>query len=173
MESLKYAVFLSMNLGTIHLEAFAAIAGLSLVIAILVASLLRLRRWSWRNVFVVALPLWLAIGCYALSKGHQPAFAEWHKWQNSAPPRNGCLTYEPSFTRLYASYRMSRDEFTAWVANHPWRLRTGDMSLLYLDGDRLHLAEPELSYETDRASNGQQLRVYYKSGVMYVSYNSM
>lgn len=99
-------------------------------------------------------------------------FAAWHKWQNTAVPKDGCLTYEPDFSRLFATYEMSRDEFDEWVSNHAWRLHAGNNRLLRYDGLRLGFAEPELSFETDSTPNGKQLRVYYKSGVMYVSYNA-
>jgi hypothetical protein len=45
-----------MNLGKIHLETAAAIIAISFVIALLIASLLRLRRYSWRIVFIAAEP---------------------------------------------------------------------------------------------------------------------
>jgi hypothetical protein len=121
----------------------------------------------------VALPLWVVAGVVALDVGHHRIFVAWHKWQNNVLPRDGCLTYEPEFTRLYATYKMTQQQFKTWVAGHPWQLRVGDNGLLHHDGPRLGFSEPELSFETDSAPNGKQLRVYYESGIMYVSYNAM
>jgi len=162
-----------MNLGDIYLKTFAAIIAISFFIAVIVASLLRLRRCSWRSVFIAALPLWLVIGFLAVNLGHKRLFVAWQKLQNVTLPQTGCVSYEPDFTRLYATYKMDRDEFTTWVANHPWQLHVGDNTLLHHDGPRLGLDDPELSFETESAPNGKQLRVYYKSGIMYVSYNAM
>ncbi|MEZ6135536.1 MAG: hypothetical protein R3C53_11565 [Pirellulaceae bacterium] len=67
---------------------------------------------------------------------------------------------------------MTRQEFDIWVLDHPWHLRSGGNSLLHHDGPRFGLDQPEASFETDMAPNGKQLRVYYKSGKMYASYNS-
>jgi hypothetical protein len=162
-----------MNLGAVYLAAFAAIVTLSFTLAVSVASLLRLRHCSWRVVFVTAVPLWLAIGFPMLDLGHQRLFVAWHKWQNGALPQEGCLTYEPDVTRLYATYTMDRGTFESWVASHPWRLHAGDNGSLDHDASRFGFGEPELSFETDSAANGRQLRAYYKSGVMYAAYNAM
>ncbi|MBC8872891.1 MAG: hypothetical protein H8E44_25940 [Planctomycetes bacterium] len=162
-----------MNLGDIYLKTFAAIIGTSFVLALMVASLLRFRRCSWRTVILAALPIWVLLGFLILNTSHQRLFAAWHKSQNTALPKNGCRTYEPDFTRLYATYSLTRDEFEAWANNHPWQLHAGDNGLLHHDGPRLGFDEPELSFETDSAPNGKQLRAYYKSGIMYVSYNAM
>ena len=68
---------------------------------------------------------------------------------------------------------MTRPEFDAWVVNHPWQLKPGDNDLLHHDGPRLGLSEPDANFETEWDPNGRQLRVYFKSGIMYLSYNSM
>ena len=162
-----------MNLGSIYLKAFFAIIAITFVFALTVASLLRLRRCRWRTVVLAALPIWLIIGRLVLDTSHQRLFVAWHRWQNTALPQQGCLTYEPEFTRLYATYKMSRTEFQVWVNDHPWQLHAGDNGLLHHDGPRLGFDGPAFSFETDSAPNGKQLRVYYKSRIMYVSYNSM
>ena len=162
-----------MNLGVIYFKTFAAIVVMSFIFAVSVASLLRLRRCSWRTVIVVALIIWLAIGFPMLNLGHQRMFVAWHKWQNTALPQKGCLTYEPDFTGLYATYEMDRDEFEIWVTDHPWHLHVGDNGLLHHDGTRLRFDEAERSFETEPAPNGKQLRVYYNSDIKYVSYNAM
>ena len=161
-----------MNLGDIYLKTFAAIIAMTFLASLTVASLLRIWRFSWRSVIYAALPVWLALGFFILDTGHQGLFVAWHQWQNSVLPKHGCLTYEPDFYRLYATYEMTRQEFDIWVLDHPWHLRSGGNSLLHHDGPRFGLDEPEASFETDMAPNGKQLRVYYKSGKMYASYNS-
>lgn len=66
-----------------------------------------------------------------------------------------------------------RDEFEQWVSTHPWQLKPYDMAFVEHDSKRLNFAEPVLAYATEMASDGGQLRVYFKDGVMYVSYNAM
>lgn len=162
-----------MNLGNIYLKTFATIIATSFFLALAVASLLRYRRCSWRTVLLAALPIWLTMGFMALDVGHKRVFAAWHKWQNTVLPKQGCRTYDPGFRRLYATYSMTREDFNAWVSDHPWKLHAGNNGLLHHDGPRLGIDQPELNFETDSAPNGKQLRVYYKSGIMYVSYNAM
>ena len=126
-----------MNLGLIYIQSFLLIVVASSFVAFALASMLRLRRVSWHLVVVAALPLWLAIGFFALSELHQPLFVVSHRWQNEAVPATGCLTYEAEFNRLYAAYRMNRDDFIDWVESHLWNLRLGNNSLLHHDGTRL------------------------------------
>ncbi len=59
------------------------------------------------------LPLWLAIGFFMLDIFHHRLFVVWHRYQNEAVPQQGCLTYDPDFYRLYATYQMSVEE---WIA---------------------------------------------------------
>lgn len=162
-----------MNLGDIYLKTFAVIIAFSFVLAVMATSLLRLRQCSWRTIVLAAIPIWLAVGFLLLNLCHQPLFTAWHKLQNTTLPNHGCLTYEPDFTRLYATYRMTREQFETWVTNHPWQFHAGNNGLLHHDGPRLGMDGPELSFETESASNGKQLRVYFKLGTMYVSYNAM
>ena len=163
-----------MNLGDIYLKTFLALTAGSLVLSCLLVSLLRFwRRVPWVDI------LWIGclLGCFAAivanTSLHRRLFVSWHRAQNDAVPATGCVTYEPDFTRLYATYRMTRPEFDAWIANHPWKLKPGDNGLLHHDGPRFGLDEPDAGFETEMAPNGRQLRVYFKSGIMYVSYNSM
>lgn len=163
-----------MNFGDIYLKSFAVIVGASFLIAVMIASPLRFwRRTSWQTVVLTALPIWLILGFLALDWGHRRLFVTWHRWQNTALPSDGCLTYEPSFARLYATYEMTRDEFKRWARNHPWELQPSGNELLPSDGPRLGLDSPELCFASEMGPNGKQLRVYYKTGTMYVSYNSM
>lgn len=163
-----------MNLGDIYLKTFLALIGMAFVLSFLMAALLRVRRRvSWKNVLCIGCLLGCFAAFIAVKPLHRPLFILWHKAQNDAAPATGCLTYEPDFTRLYATYQMTRPEFDAWVANHPWKLKPGDNGLLHHDGPRFGLNEPDASFETEMAPNGKQLRVYFKYGIMYLSYNSM
>ena len=171
-----------MNLGDIYLKTFLVLTTMALVLSCLlalvlsrlVASLLRFRRRvSWADVLCFGFLLGCFVAFTANMLLHRPLFVAWHKAQNDAVPTTGCLTYDPHFTRLYATYQMTRTEFDTWVANHPWELRPGDNGLLHHDGPEFDLGEPDASFETEMAPNGRQLRVYFKSGIMYVSYSSM
>jgi hypothetical protein len=163
-----------MNLGVVYIKSFLLIISVSFVFSFGIASLLRFfRRVSWQPIFAIAITIWLCIGFFGLNNWHEKLFNAWHRWQNEAMPSKGCITYEPDFTRLFATYRMTRPEFEAWVTSHPWKLNPGDNGLLYHDRGRLGFNSPELSFETETAPNGKQLRVYFESGIMYVSYNSM
>ena len=161
-----------MNLGDIYVKSFALIIAMSFVASLAIASLLRFRRFSWQTVGYVALPLWLAMAFFLLETNHHRLFVVWHQWQNGVLPKERALTCEPSFFRLYATYEMSRPEFDLWVQGHPWNLQLGNNSVLYHDGPRFGIEEPEASFETEMEPNGKQLRVYYKSGKMYAAYNS-
>jgi hypothetical protein len=163
----------NMNLGDIYFKTFAVIVAVSFLLALALTSLLRLRKFSWQVVVYAALPVWLVLGYLLLDAYHQSCFVAWHRWQNTALPNQGCLTYEPELHRLYATYDMDRSDFEAWVRSHPWQLGAGSNGLLHHDGPRLGFDAPELSFETAMAPNGQQLRVYFKAGIVYVSYNSL
>ncbi|GAB5406149.1 MAG: hypothetical protein Aurels2KO_43800 [Aureliella sp.] len=129
--------------------------------------------WTWRSICLAALPLWLVIGFCGLEYLHQPLFVALHQGQNTSLPSEGCLSYEPSFGRLFASYRMSREELDRWVSSFPVKMEPYDNAFLDFDAERLGFTDAEASYATPMASNGNQLRVYYSEGVMYVSYNVM
>ena len=162
-----------MNLGYIYLLSFFALIVCSLFISILGASILRNWHFSWRSIIICALPTWLVLGFFSLDTFHQPLFVAWHQKQNTALPREGCLIYRPSFGHLYAIYTMDREKFSSWVTRHPWKLHPGNNDLLFADGPVLGCSAPELNYETEMAPNGGQLRVYYETGKMFVSYNVM
>lgn len=164
-----------MNLGSICLWSAVAIVGAACLIALLVAVAMRCnprtRRLDPVKVFVVLAGLFL---CGGLFWGYEPLFAAWHRAQNTAVPSAGCLSYEPSFWQLYATYRMTRPEFDQWVQQHPWQLRPEDAPSIR-ERDRTHweIAEPEAAYASPAAPNGCQLRVYFLHDTMYVSYNVM
>jgi hypothetical protein len=165
----------AMNLGDIFIKTAAAIFLSACLASLLVALILRYakkaRWWISLTVFVVLAPVLTYAGLYF---GHHPLFVAWHRSQNEVLPRTGCLTYEPSFLRLHASYRMSRAEFDAWIKNHPWRLSPYDVSPIPAqDAEDLGISRPDTAFATERAPSGKQLRVYYKNGTMYVSYWAM
>ncbi|XZE42797.1 hypothetical protein SH467x_002331 [Pirellulaceae bacterium SH467] len=161
-----------MNLGLIYLCSMMAILVATYGVALLLASILKVWRWGWGTVAFVAIPIWFFLGVFCLDSYLPSVFSGWHRWQNGALPREHCLTYEPSFYRLYASYRMSPEAFDSWVATHDWSLHAVENGLHVNDGEKLKLDNPERTYATEPAPNGKQLRVYYRSGVMYVAYNS-
>ena len=163
-----------MNLGDIYLKTFLALTGMAFLLSFLMASLLRIRRRaSWGTVFGIGCSVGIFAAFFANMSLHRPLFVSWHKAQNDAVPTTGSLTYEPDFFELNATCQMTRPEFDAWVGSHPWNLEPGDNSFLHHDGPSFGLSEPEASFETEMAPNGRQLRVYFKSGIMYLSYNSM
>jgi hypothetical protein len=164
-----------MNLGDISIKSIAAICVGSCLLALLIVLVVwHVKRIRWTTFFVALIPLALVLcvaGCYF---GHGPLFAAWHRAQNTVLPSNGCLTYEPSFFRLYATYRMSRAEFDEWAKGHPWRLASSNEGRVpACDAEALRFGHPEAAYASEAAPNGGQLRVYYANGTMYVAYFAM
>ena len=113
-----------MNLGDVYIKAavYICIGGCLLALSIvLLQRCLKKTPWPVSIGIFVVLTFMLSIGgCYF---GHYPLFRAWHHSQNQVLPQEGCLTYEPSFLRLHASYRMSRAEFDEWAQRHPWPLK--------------------------------------------------
>jgi hypothetical protein len=164
-----------MNLGGVFMETVAAICVGACLLALLVSLVLRYcrktRRLASLTLFVILASVLFLAGLYF---AHRPLFAAWHRSQNVLLPQAGCLTYEPSFFRLYASYRMSRAEFDAWIKHHPWHLSPYDKRLIVpQDAQHLGLTRPDAAYASEPAPNGRQLRVYYENGIMYASYWAM
>jgi hypothetical protein len=164
-----------MNLGDIYLKTSLVLLVGSFGIGFLVALIWRLfKKIRWTTIAGITILGGLA-SLLILPGFHHTLFTAWHRHQNQYVPKNGCITYEPEFTRLYATYEMDRATFDQWVKNHPWPLKPSedDGFLKTHDGPRLKLDSPAVSFSTEPAPNGQQLRVYFKDGVMYLSYNSM
>lgn len=164
-----------MNLGEVFIETAFVICLVACLLALSVALILRyMKRTRWfvsLTVFVVLVSVLVGGGLYF---GHSPLFAAWHRFRNNVLPRTDCLTYEPSFFRLYATYRMSRAEFDAWIARHPWHLTPCDeRQIASQDAEQLGFAQPDAAYASEPAPNGRQLRVYFKNDTMYVSYWAM
>lgn len=68
---------------------------------------------------------------------------------------------------------MDAATFERFVASHPWELRPYDSSLESSDAQRLGFGDPQAAYATEMAPNGNQLRVYFENGTMFLSYNVM
>jgi hypothetical protein len=160
-----------MNLGGVFIRTAVAICLGACLLALVVALILRYKKTRWPDPLTAFFVLALVLSCGGLYFGHGPLFVAWHRAQNEALPRANCLTYEPSFLRLYASYRMSRAEFDAWVKNHPWHLSPcNERHIVDKDAEHLGFTRPDAAYATEPEPNGRQLRVYHENGTMYVSY---
>lgn len=163
-----------MNLGDIYLKTFLVITAVAFVAGFALAFVLRLMRRIRAGWLVVLGSLLAAVLTVAGNRAfHQELFTAWHQSQNSVVPRTGCLTYDPSFDRLYATYSMDAATFEQFVASHPWQLRPYDSSLQAMDARRLGFETPQAAYATEMAPNGNQLRLYFENGTMFLSYNVM
>lgn len=163
-----------MNLGDIYLKAFFCISGIAFLLAILVATgICFWRRLQVGWVIPIAFLLGIVFAVVGNSLLHRRLFVDWQQSQNEWVPEKGCLTYNPSFSRLFATYSMTKTELSDWVANYPVPMGPYDNSLLVFDSQRLGFTEPALSFATASAPNGKQLRVYWTDNVMYLSYNVM
>jgi|JI9StandDraft_1071089.scaffolds.fasta_scaffold00188_17 hypothetical protein len=162
------------GLGEAYINVFLWITMCGFAAAVVVAVIIRLLfRIRWRWCVLATTILGLAFAYFGNTYLHHDLFVRSHQSHNSFMPKDGCLTYEPSFGHLFASYAMSREEFEQWVSRHPWNLKPYDLAFIEHDSKRLKFAEPEVAYATEMAADGGQLRVYYSNGVMYVSYNAM
>lgn len=163
-----------MGLGEAYLDVFFSIARLALLAAVVVAGLVRaFKRIRLVKLVLIASVAWLILTYTGVKLFHHDHFVKLHQSHNYYAPKTGCLTYEPSFGHLFASYSMSRDAFDAWVADFPVPMAEYDDSLQRFDKGRLGFTEPEAAFATEPASNGGQTRVYFKDGIMYLSRNVM
>lgn len=163
-----------MGLGEAYLEVFFNIAKLALLASVVAAGLVRaFKRVQLGKLVLIAIVLWFLLTYTGTKYFHHDRFVELHRTQNNYVPTTGCLTYEPSFGHLFASYSMSRDAFDAWVAAFPVSMTEYDSSLQRFDEEQLRFTEPDAAFATEPASNGGQTRAYFKGGVMYLSRNVM
>ncbi|QDV25923.1 hypothetical protein [Aureliella helgolandensis] len=163
-----------MNLGDIYFKTFLVLLAAPVITTLVLLGVLRQRlKLTWGNVCLVAFFIAPFAGILLNGAFHHRVFAAWHQAQNRFVPRSGCVTYSPDFARLYATYRMTLPQFNAWATTHPWGLTPGSSDLLTHDEEAMGFDSPIAAFETSMADNGKQLRVYFKSGVMYLSYNSM
>ncbi|SMP79990.1 hypothetical protein SAMN06265222_1411 [Neorhodopirellula lusitana] len=162
------------GLGEAYLEVFFNIAKLALLAAVVVVAFVRVFkrvRLGW--LLLVAFGLWVILTYTGAKLFHHENFVRLHQSHNDYVPKTGCLTYEPSFGHLFASFSMSRDSFDAWVADFPVPMFEYDDALQRFDEDRLGFTEPDAAFATESASNGAQTRAYFKDNVMYLSRNVM
>ena len=163
-----------MNLGVVFFETSGEISTAAFWIAVFLTALLRfLKRIRIRWLIASLLFSTIALNYIGHKLFHLENFKTRHQAQNIWVPQHGCITYEPSPGQLFASYTMSSEEFEKWVAEHPFGMSQYDLGLMDSDSVRLGFSEPEAAYATEMAPNGKQLRVYYKNGRMYLSYNVM
>ncbi len=163
-----------MNLGSIYVQAFFVLFAAPTIVSFALLGLLRHKlKISCGSIVLFALFVAPIAGMLLNYAFHEPTFVAWHQAQNRYVPQTGCLTYRPQFSRLYATYRMTLPQFNAWATAHPWDLMPGGNSLVEHDAAALGFDNPVASFETEMAPNGKQLRVYFQSGTMYLSYNSM
>ncbi|MEM9645576.1 MAG: hypothetical protein AAF989_11345 [Planctomycetota bacterium] len=162
------------GLGETYISVFFWLTAWSFVAA--AATVLGIRyfkRFAAGWVVAATIPLGIAFTYASNSMLHRGMFVKQHQDNNTLVPATGCVRYEPSFGKLLAAYKMTASEFQAWVAQHPWGLVEYDGGLMDHDALRLGFSGPVVAYATEMASNGGQLRVYFKEGMMYLSYNVM
>jgi hypothetical protein len=167
-----------MNLGAIYIRAGLVIllAGIILGAIVTVVFMLARRRHLYvSTVLYGAIFTGIPLGSIGLVFGHPTLFSVWHRLQNEAVPATDCLSYEPSFWHLYASYRMNAESMAAWVATHPWGLKECEADAVFElhDGPHFGLKSCEAVYESPRGPKGNNLRVYYSGGIVYLSYGVM
>lgn len=167
-----------MNLGAIYIRVAIVIIVVNLVLGSAIAALwLKLRRNQVisRQLLLLAVVIGPALGSVGLIFLQQPFFSTWHRLQNEVVPTNGCISYEPSFWHLYATYRIDRQSFDRWVASHPWGLTKckPDEIFQFSDGPHFGITSCEAIYESPRGPKGNNLRVYYQHGIAYLSYSAM
>jgi hypothetical protein len=161
-----------MNLGGTYMLTFFLLCGATFVIALLVAVLIE--RKSRRHMLgCLAFPfLFLPAVVVLTTYFQQTAFERLHQWRNHAVPYEfACLEYRPTIMDLHARYQMTLEEFSEWIADYPMRL-SPMASAYYHDEETWNIKFTGPMFETKRADNGKQLRVYYQDGVAYVSYNA-
>ncbi|MEM8671810.1 MAG: hypothetical protein AAGG48_30105 [Planctomycetota bacterium] len=163
-----------MGLGEASLAVFFDIAKIAFLTAVVLSVLVRIfRRLHFGKLLLLGFALWMMLTYAGTKLFHHDRFVELHQSHNDYVPPTGCLTYEPSFGHLFASYSMSRAEFDAWVTQFPIPMAECDSQLQRFDEKRLGFTEPDAAFATDPASNGGQTRAYFKVDTMYLSRNVM
>ncbi|MEO1529581.1 MAG: hypothetical protein AAFX06_29520 [Planctomycetota bacterium] len=162
------------GLGETYINVFVWLTAWSFVAAAVLLVVLRLfKRFSFGWGFAGTLLLGASLAFGSNSIFHRRMFIQEHQRHNTLVPTSGCVRYEPSFGHLFAIYEMTATEFESWVAQHPWQLVEYDQEMMEYEQQKLGVSDPEETYATEMASNGAQLRVYFKDGRMYLSYNVM
>src|SRR5690606_18893401 len=115
----------------IYIKTFFLITTIAFGIAITGSLSLRLwKRINTGGLLVRSLVVGCVLAYAGNSRFHQDLFVSWQQSQNKRLPQTGCLSYEPSFGHLFATYSMSRDDFEHWVASYPMEMSPYDMSFL-------------------------------------------
>ncbi|TWU41689.1 hypothetical protein Poly51_63840 [Rubripirellula tenax] len=162
------------GLGETYINVFFTLTAWSFVAAFTAVLIIRLaKRFAAGWVIAAMIVLGVAFTFASNSIFHRRMFVRQHQDSNTLVPATGCVHYEPSFGHLFAAYKMTAAEFDAWVSQHPWGLVEYDRGQIEHDEQRLGFSDPSEAYATEMASNGGQLRVYFKDGMMYLSYNVM
>ncbi|MDM4019381.1 hypothetical protein [Roseiconus lacunae] len=162
------------GLGETYINVFFTLSAWSFVAAAAVVLIMRLvKRFAVGWLIAAMIVLGVAFSFASNSVFHRRMFVRQHQDRNTLVPATGCVRYEPSFGHLFAAYKMTAAEFDAWVSQHPWGLAEYDRGLMEYDEQMLGFSDPSEAYATEMASNGGQLRVYFKDGMMYLSYNVM
>jgi hypothetical protein len=167
-----------MNLGAIYIDAALVILAAGLLAGALVTVAFFLVTRTRAAVSTLLLGTFVVgplAGCAGLAVFHGSLFRTWHQHQNEAMPATGCVTYEPSFWHLYASYEMDQQSFDQWIASHPWGLTRCEPDEIFRshDGPHFGLTSCEAVYESPSGPKGNNLRVYYQNGTAYLSYSAM
>lgn len=163
-----------MGLGEASLAVFFDIVQIALLVSVVLTAIVRLfRRIHFGKLLLLGFVLWFAFTYTGTKFFHHDRFVELHQSHNDYVPATGCLTYEPSFGHLFASYSMTRAEFDAWVAQFPVPMSEYDSQLQRFDEERLGFTNPDAAFATESASNGGQTRAYFKDGTMFLSRNVM
>lgn len=167
-----------MNLGDIFFKAFFLIVFGNLAISIVIAFVVRLlaRRCCPSNrvlssTGLVAFLLWILSTAPLVTGLHEPLFVSWHKSQNKAIPDAPCLSYSPSFTRLYATFSMTLSEYENWASTHPWNLsKNAPAEIRDYDLEKFGITELESAHSSEMAENGKHLVTMYRDGIVYLAY---
>ena len=162
-----------MNLGAVYIQSVMLIVSVVVAIPLAVEFYCRWKHGkAWRGATILAVIVVASLLVPDRQFIHRPVFTWLHERQNDLVPQNGRLTYEPHPTQLIATYRMDRATFDEWAREHPWQLSEND-DFVHFDGERFGFDVPDVSLASPMADNGRQLRVYFKDGTMYLSYNAM
>lgn len=171
---MRALVTTTMNLGQIYFQTFVVLLVTPTIASMLVLCLFRRKLSSYFSMLaLLSIFLGPSVGVGLNYKYHRIVFSSWHQSQNQFVPSSGCITYDPEFSRLYATYKMTLPQFHQWAAMHPWKLSALSPEVFNYDLEIMEFDTPEAIYATEMEPNGKQLRVYFKSETMYLSYNSM
>lgn len=135
-----------MNLGQVYFQTFIALLVTPTVAGVLVLCLFRRKMPSYFSMLaLISIFLGPFVGVGLNYKCHKFVFSHWHQWQNQFVPQSGCITYDPDFSRLYATYKMTLPQFHHWAAIHPWKLKAVSAGVFNHDFELMGFDTPEAS----------------------------